>query len=441
MESLRADSRSLTTLVGITQGDMRGCLNTLQLLRTKHSEITELVVRRATVGMKESEGSLMSVVTDIFTPLSKSRVKDMGLTSEEEAKYVKRLSRAAESTGSVDRIALACFEHYLNYRIHDANFKAYEKAHTWLAAYETFNEGLWQDREYAIMPYLAYTLIPFHPIFSTKGGPKLERPKADWEAFQKQKTYEEIYRTISRSVMGDIGQSSGSKKASSYRHLVAKDVLPLEFAPLLNRIISPPLKPVNRQIIKPEEKVVVSRLVDIMVALDLRFVQEKQDDGVLVYRLEPPIDVFVTYDEKRAPDIAVTRYATRQLIASEIDARVIERQAEAFDETSKPEIASFFNRASVPEETELSPRKGAHEEEMASSPPSASRKLKTDEPSIDIADKPPVDFFGRLVTPKHSNNKGDTVHGTASKFKAAFKFNEGMSAAVRKPVKITSLLS
>ncbi|KAG8815262.1 hypothetical protein FRC19_001139 [Serendipita sp. 401] len=87
--------------------------------------------------------------------------------------------------------------------------------------------------------------------------------------------------------MGDIGQSSGSKKASSYRHLVAKEVLPLEFAPLLNRIISPPLKPVNRQIIKPEEKVVVSRLVDIMVALDLRFVQEKQDDGVLVYRLEP----------------------------------------------------------------------------------------------------------------------------------------------------------
>ncbi|KAG8805764.1 hypothetical protein FRC17_005347 [Serendipita sp. 399] len=234
--------------------------------------------------------------------------------------------------------------------------------------------------------------------------------------------------------MGDISNNTGSRKASSYRHLVAKDVLPLEFAPLLNRIISPPLKPVNRQIIKPEEKLLVSRVVDIMVALDLRFVQEKQDDGVLVYRLDPPIDVFITYDEKRAPDIAVSRYATRQLIASEIDAKVIERHAESFDETSKPKIASFFNRTSLPDDPDLSPKKGGHEEEMASSPPSASRKLEDEEGNVDIADKPPVDFFGRLITPKQTTSKGTALEGTQSSFKATYKFYEGMSAAVRKPL-------
>jgi DNA polymerase III delta prime subunit len=30
-QSLRADSRALTTLVGVTRGDLRGCLNTLQV--------------------------------------------------------------------------------------------------------------------------------------------------------------------------------------------------------------------------------------------------------------------------------------------------------------------------------------------------------------------------------------------------------------------------
>lgn len=31
-----------------------------------------------------------------------------------------------------------------------------------------------------------------------------------------------------------------------------------------------------------------------------------------------PIDVFVTYDGKRASDIAVSRYAVRHLVASEV---------------------------------------------------------------------------------------------------------------------------
>ena len=78
----------------------------------------------------------------------------------------------------------------------------------------------------------------------------------------------------------------------------------------------------------------MDRLVDLMVALDLRFVQDKAEDGSLVYRLDPyvpslslrqyvnshcsPVDVFVTYDGKRSSDIAISRYAVRQLVANEV---------------------------------------------------------------------------------------------------------------------------
>jgi hypothetical protein len=34
--------------------------------------------------------------------------------------------------------------------------------------------------------------------------------------------------------------------------------------------------------------------------------------------MNSPIDVFVTYDEKKAQDIAISRYATRHLIAAEV---------------------------------------------------------------------------------------------------------------------------
>jgi chromosome transmission fidelity protein 18 len=69
-------------------------------------------------------------------------------------------------------------------------------------------------------------------------------------------------------------------------------------------------------VIRPEEKAVLSHLVNIMTSLELRFVQERADDGQRVYKLDPwvlkfaradiadaccmPADIFVTYDGKRA---------------------------------------------------------------------------------------------------------------------------------------------
>jgi len=53
------------------------------------------------------------------------------------------------------------------------------------------------------------------------------------------------------------------------------------------RIISPALKPVNANIVKPAEKAVLGRLVDIMISLGMKFWNEKGEDGQPVMRLEP----------------------------------------------------------------------------------------------------------------------------------------------------------
>lgn len=37
------------------------------------------------------------------------------------------------------------------------------------------------EREYSMLQYLSYMLVPFNPLFSERGGEKVERPKADWE--------------------------------------------------------------------------------------------------------------------------------------------------------------------------------------------------------------------------------------------------------------------
>ena len=45
--------------------------------------------------------------------------------------------------------------------------------------------------------------------------------------------------------------------------------------------------------IRPQEKALMTRLVDIMVSLELRFIQERGEDGQLSYRLDP----YVVYCE------------------------------------------------------------------------------------------------------------------------------------------------
>jgi chromosome transmission fidelity protein 18 len=131
--------------------------------------------------MKEADTNYLGVLTDLFCPMSKKRVKDRGLCEADENKYVERLSHALQATGMLDRIALGCFEHYANLHRHDATFARYIKANEWLVAYDVLSGAMRSEREYGVLQYLSYTLVPFFPLFQERGGPRVERPKADWE--------------------------------------------------------------------------------------------------------------------------------------------------------------------------------------------------------------------------------------------------------------------
>ena len=59
-------------------------------------------------------------------------------------------------------------------------------------------------------------------------------------------------------------------------------------------------------------------------------------------------------------------------------------------------------------------------------------------PCIQVA----VDFFGRPIVPKEKTDKGGSVKSGPKvvPYRVAYKFNEGNSAAVRKPVKVSAFL-
>ena len=67
--------------------------------------MTEVVVRKATHGMKEADTSQISVLNDLLCPLRKKRAKELGMT-EEELRYAAWLARAIENTRAPDKVAL-----------------------------------------------------------------------------------------------------------------------------------------------------------------------------------------------------------------------------------------------------------------------------------------------------------------------------------------------
>lgn len=68
--------------------------------------MTEPIIRTAASGMKEADATFNSLMSSLFAPLPKKRVKEMGMTEEEEGRYVGRLSRDLDASGSLDKIAL-----------------------------------------------------------------------------------------------------------------------------------------------------------------------------------------------------------------------------------------------------------------------------------------------------------------------------------------------
>ncbi|KAF9564421.1 hypothetical protein CPC08DRAFT_660610 [Agrocybe pediades] len=428
IEDMKADSRALSTLVSVAKGDLRGCLNTLQFIKTRKEDVTESIIRKATSGMKEEDATAHSVLHNLFTPLSKKRIKELGLSDEEEARYVGRLSREIDSTGRESTIATGCFGHYTTLRRHDANLSRQEKAMDWLTTFDLFSSAMYSDGEFALHQYLPYTLVPFYPLFSERGGERVERNQADWEHMLLTKSNEEIFKSFSRCL-----QNATIRYGGDFRHLVSTPILQTEFAPYINRIISPPLRPVNSQVVRPHEKALMRRLVDIMSSLELRFVQEKADDGQLTYRLDPPIDVFVTYDGKRAADITVSRYAVRQLVSAEIDARLFARDTEYVEKGKRGKHSDFFGKSS-------SKGENLENEDGGDAASNANKRTKVLD-TRDIADKPPTDFFGRpLSVATSAMTKTAARKNVDKKYRVQYRFLEGNSAAVRRPVKVSMFL-
>jgi len=102
LENIKADARALTLLTESHEGDLRSCINSLQLLATKCNNLTLSVIQESLAKAKK-EGSLEAhtVVEGIFSRRTAKEKRKLNVAGQVEGQ---RVVNEVNACGEFDRI-------------------------------------------------------------------------------------------------------------------------------------------------------------------------------------------------------------------------------------------------------------------------------------------------------------------------------------------------
>lgn len=80
LEGMKADSKSLTTLIEASDGDIRNCLNTLQIIRRQTDNLDVRIIKQTALGLKDTSTSVLATWDKLFKIPAKKRLKGIGET-------------------------------------------------------------------------------------------------------------------------------------------------------------------------------------------------------------------------------------------------------------------------------------------------------------------------------------------------------------------------
>ena len=440
-ELFQADMTTLLALCAKTENDIRSCLNTLQFLRQKRQNLTIDYIQSATIGQKDTQKSLFSLWQAIFR-LPRAKKKRFALLAkplnepapmlpefnvDEQTKHDLTSTAArfynmlhlASSNGQYNKLENGIFENYLNMKFKDAYLNQVVSATEWLQFTDLISQCLLQQQSFVLMRYQPFLSVAFHMFFAAPSQPKLCYPSIGYENSLKETKTQNIVSSMLTDVSPQLRGSLALRKIT------------VELLPLLLNIITPTLRPVNMQLFSPSEKQQMTDLIHTMISYNLTYHQERNIEGQYSYALDPKIEDVVKFPG--LPQHKQLTYATKQLIAREIDLekmrimeKVMLRNSSNSRKVEEPDNTDSKDKKSAPPAGQTSPV-------VLHLKPKEIKQRKNKVPQA-------KDFFGRPIAIKECD---DSSHEESSSNRHSpfwFKFQQGFSNAVRRPIKIQDLL-
>ncbi|XP_074775635.1 chromosome transmission fidelity protein 18 homolog isoform X1 [Athene noctua] len=444
-QGMRADTGALLALCEKTENDIRSCINTLQFLHGRgQKELSVQMVQTMKIGLKDQNKGLFSIWQDIFQ-LPKVQRHRIGmdpalptqlLVGDEDLLHLggtaafnasshrfHHILHLAISSGEQEKLAQGLYDNFLNMKLRDSSLSSVCLALEWLSFSDLLSRAVLHGQSFQLMRYLPFLPVAFHMLFAATTIPRLAYPSSQHEALAK------------LNHMQNLVVSMVSGITPSARSRAGQQPLVLEVLCLLLDIIAPKLRPVNTQLYSLKEKQQLADLISTMLAYNLTYHQERLPEGQYVYKLDPNVE-----DVCRFPDLPARRqltYQAKQLIAREIELEKM-RRTEA--------LLQARNLGEEPGNV-----LGEHGDMRPVVPPNHQQRLEHIVRRAVVEDKPETDFFGRplqrqqvatATAPQASKEEllESQMGKAVGKSDVWFRFNEGVSNAVRRNIYIKDLL-
>ncbi|KAK2817720.1 hypothetical protein Q7C36_021653 [Tachysurus vachellii] len=435
-QGMKADTGSLMALCEKTDNDIRSCINTLQFLHGRgQRQLDQRVVNSMSIGLKDQNKGLFSVWQEIFQ-LPRTKRKRFGadpLGGFEEAglkdssQRLQHILHLASSTGEHEKLTQGLYDNFLSMKLKDPSLSGVCSGLDWLCFSDLVNECVLHGQNYSLMRYLPFLPAAFHHLFAANSVPRISYPNSHYEGLMKtQHTKNALV-----AMLAEIPPSIRSR--------VCQNNLCLDLLSLLLELICPKLRPVNPQLYSTREKQQLCELIDTMINYNLTYRQERTPEGQYTYVLEPNVE-----DVVRFPGLPPRRqltYQVKQLIARETELERMRRVERAQEKHKSQKMDT------VEEVKEVKKPQGKTQTSR-----NHHQRLENIVRQTVVESKPETDFFGRAVVPKEkvsatTATDGDGKPSISCQIGKAvgnsdvwFRFNEGVSNAVRRNVYIRELL-
>uniref|UniRef100_W5U7K3 Chromosome transmission fidelity protein 18 homolog n=1 Tax=Ictalurus punctatus TaxID=7998 RepID=W5U7K3_ICTPU len=433
-QGMKADTGSLMALCEKTDNDIRACINTLQFLHGRgRRQLDQRVVNSMSIGLKDQNKGLFSVWQEIFQlpRIKRKRIGGDPFGVFEEAglkdgsQRLQHIVHLASSSGEHEKLTQGLYDNFLSMKLKDPSLTGVCSGLDWLCFSDLVNECVFHGQNYSLMRYLPFLPAAFHHLFAANSVPRISYPNSHYEGLTKtQHTKNAVV-----AMLAEIPPSIRSR--------VCQNNLCLDVLSLLLELICPKLRPVNPQLYSMREKQQLCELIDTMINYNLTYRQERTAEGQYTYVLEPNIE-----DVVRFPGVPPRRqltYQVKQLIARETELERM-RRVERAQQKRNPQTETVEEVKEVKKPQAKKQTSRNHHQ-----------RLENIVKQTVVESKPETDFFGRAVAPKekpsaHSATDEDGRPGGSRIGKAVgnsdvwFRFNEGVSNAVRRNVYIRELL-
>ncbi|KAJ6838515.1 chromosome transmission fidelity protein 18-like protein [Iris pallida] len=449
-EGFKTNSISLSALAEYTECDIRSCLNTLQFLYKKNETLNFLDVGSQVVGRKDMSRSIFDIWKEVFQK-RKSKRERKSETDSSGHKNFDFLYSLFSNRGDYELTMDGIHENFLRLSYHDPMMQKTVKCLDALGISDSLLQYMWRTQHMSLNVYQPSIAITMRNMISQFEKPNIEWPKSLQRCrvmlMERKDSLKIWHNKISPSIS---------------RHLSSEYFVEDLISPLLHILSPPALRPVALHLLSEREKNDLAQLVDTMVSYSITYKHLKPEPLQNVNKflavsdapelsLDPPIDNFVKFKDYQSEYVGLS-LAMKQILVHEVEKQRIMRESTGrANDKVMPSINSTTATAAGSSQLKVAPNKRqslasttTNSSEISKSFPPTGKPSKT--PEVKRSVRTSSSFFDsfRKGSDKESRGPGEIVPKAATIERDSrpllFKYNEGFTNAVKRPVKIRELL-